>query len=53
MLDRRHPDITAVEAHQLTVSAEHALLHAIPVEAAETPRPDVERHECARDIAVH
>jgi cation diffusion facilitator family transporter len=24
------PDITAVQAHQLTVSAEHALLHAIP-----------------------
>ena len=24
------PDISAVEAHQLTVSAEHALLHAIP-----------------------
>jgi divalent metal cation (Fe/Co/Zn/Cd) transporter len=24
------PDITAVQAHQVTVSAEHALLHAIP-----------------------
>jgi divalent metal cation (Fe/Co/Zn/Cd) transporter len=24
------PDIGAVQAHQLTVSAEHALLHAIP-----------------------
>ena len=24
------PDITAVQAHELTVSAEHALLHAIP-----------------------
>src|ERR1035441_3031203 len=28
------PDITAVQAHQVTVSAEHALLHAIPRPAA-------------------
>jgi len=29
MPDHRQPDISAVQAHELTVTAEHALLHAI------------------------
>ena len=34
------PDITAAQAHQVTVSAEHALLHAIPRVAAELVHAD-------------
>jgi len=36
------PDITAVQAHQLTVSAEHALLHAIPRLSAALVHADLE-----------
>ena len=43
------PDITAVQAHQLTVSAEHALLHAIPRLSAALVHADPE----ARDGDPH
>ena len=38
------PDITAVQAHQVTVSAEHALLHAIPRLAAALVHADLQPH---------
>src|ERR1022692_4167858 len=38
------PDITAVQAHQVTVSAEHALLHAIPRLAGALVHADLQPH---------
>jgi cation diffusion facilitator family transporter len=38
------PDITALQAHQVTVSAEHDLLHAIPRLAAALVHADPELH---------
>jgi cation diffusion facilitator family transporter len=39
-----NPDITAAQAHQVTVSAEHDLLHAIPRLAAALVHADPESH---------
>jgi cation diffusion facilitator family transporter len=50
------PDITAVQAHQVTVTAEHALLHAIPrlaaalVHADPVPRGGADPHQI---LAAH
>jgi divalent metal cation (Fe/Co/Zn/Cd) transporter len=38
------PDITAVQAHQVAVAAEHALLHAIPRLAAALVHADPQSH---------
>jgi cation diffusion facilitator family transporter len=40
-----NPDITAVQAHQVTVTAEHDLLHAIPRLAAALVHADPEPHD--------
>jgi len=40
-----HPDITAVQAHQIAVAAEHDLLHAIPRLAAALVHADPESHD--------
>jgi divalent metal cation (Fe/Co/Zn/Cd) transporter len=50
------PAITAIQAHQITVSAEHNLLHAIPRLAAALVHADPEPHDGAdhhRILASH
>ena len=49
------PEITAVQAHQLTVSAEHALLHAIPRLSAALVHadPDARGSDPHRVLADH
>ena len=51
-----HPTITAVRAHQITVAAEHELLHAIPRLAAALVHADPEPHGDAdfhEELASH
>jgi divalent metal cation (Fe/Co/Zn/Cd) transporter len=49
------PDMTAVQAHQITVSAEHALLHAIPRLSAALVHADPEArgHDPHHVLADH